>query len=284
MNEVFINTLTLPMAISGAFEIAWAPFVHADRTADFDILIYVTEGEICVTEEEQDYVISENQLFFLKKGLHHYGKREIPQGTSWYYIHFRTAVPPVSCLPFSIESEQGNQGLVPHEISYELPLPKQISLPPHSRPAAMIREFIDYLNSTDPLRRWQMNSRLFQLLTECALYAPGKLAESPSLSRQICAFLGEHVRDPFSSAPLEEQFHLSYKYMASLFKKETGSTICSYHTGLKLNLACLLLRSTLRPIKEISLELGYQDMLYFSRIFHKHMGCSPSAYRKRAEI
>lgn len=281
MNEIAIDTCSLPVTLSGAYEVASAPFIHADRTVDFSVLIYVTGGYICVTEEEQDYIIRKEELFFLKSGLHHYGKTPIPQGTSWYYIHFRTPLPPSCCQPFTILNEPGNQGFVPNTDIYALTLPKHTYVPENSQAAQMISQFINYLNSTDPLRRWNVNARLFQLLTECAFCSGALLPKSDSLSDQICRFLGEHVQEPFHASALENHFHLSYKHLAACFKKATGMTIQGYHTRQKMNLACKLLRSTLLPINEISLQLGYQDMLYFSRVFHAHMGLSPSAYRKR---
>ncbi|MDE7008119.1 MAG: AraC family ligand binding domain-containing protein, partial [Lachnospiraceae bacterium] len=138
MNEIMIDTCTLPAALSGAYQVASAPFIHADRTANFHVLIYVTEGHISVTEEDTDYLIQKEELFFLKSGLHHYGKSLIPQGTAWYFIHFRTQEPHLSCQPFQIRHEPGNQGLISTDASYLLPLPKHISVPEHSRTAKMI--------------------------------------------------------------------------------------------------------------------------------------------------
>lgn len=284
MNEIMLNTCTLPVAISGAYQVASAPFIHADRTTNFHVLIYVTEGHISVTEEGTDYLIQKEELFFLKSGLHHYGKSIIPQGTAWYFIHFSTSAPAFPCQPFQIRNEPGNQGLDSCEDIYTLPLPKQIYIPEHSRIAEMIVQYINYMNSTDPLRRWNLNPKLFELLSECAFHNRHALPKMDSLADQICRFLGERVQSPFSSYLLENHFHLSYKHMAACFKKSTGMTIQAYHTQLKINLACKLLRSTLLPIKEISLQLGYQDMLYFSRVFHAAVGLSPSAYRKQLWI
>lgn len=284
MNEIVIDTCTLPNVISGAYEVASAPFIHADRTIDFHVLIYVTEGYICVTENEQDYTIQKGELFFLKSGLHHYGKIEIPQGTAWYYIHFCTS-PVSSAYPhFQITNEPGNQGFFPASYAYTLTLPKHSYVPQDSALAKMIISFIRYLNSTDPLRRWNLNQKLFQLLSECAFISFVEVPKEESLTDQICRFLSDHVQEPFKASALETHFHLSYKHLASCFKKATNTTIQAYHTRLKMNLACTLLRSTLLPIKEISLRLGYQDMLYFSRVFHAQVGVSPSAYRKRIWI
>lgn len=286
MNEIIIDTCSLPVTISGAYEIASVPFIHADRNVDFDVLIYVTKGYICVTEDEQDYVIQKDELFFLKKRLHHYGKYEIPQGTAWYYIHFRSSDiwHLHDCQTFEFQNEPGNQGLVPQDNRYFLMLPKHSHIDSSGHLAQMIVQFIEYLNSTDPLRRWNLNSKLFSVLTECALSYSDNAPLATSLSNQISSFLTERVQEPFHAVSLEKKFHLSYKHMAALFKKETGTTIQGYHIQQKMNLACKLLRSTLLPIKDISLQLGYQDMLYFSRVFHAHIGCSPSAYRKRDSI
>lgn len=284
MNEISINTRSLPVLLSGAFEAAASPFVHSDRITDFNILIYVTEGHICVTEDETDYVIRKEELFFLKKNLHHYGKAEIPQGTKWYYIHFFTENPPLSCPSFTIRNEPGNLGFIPEEHSYCLTLPKHSFVSRSSRFFKLLVQLIDYLNSTDPLRRWHLNARLHELLSECALSSSLALAAPPAFSDRICSYLEKQVKEPFHAASLEKEFHLSYKYMAALFKKETGTTMQTYHTDLKMNLACKLLRSTLLPVKEVSSLLGYQDMLYFSRTFHAKTGYSPSAYRKREWI
>lgn len=284
MNEIIIDTCSLPVVLSAAYQVASAPFIHADRIVDFHVLIYVTEGYISVTEEETDYLIQKEELLFLKSGLHHYGKATIPQGTSWYFVHFRTPAPSFSCTPFRIQNEPGNQGLVPSETAYMLSLPKHSYVPEHSRIAEMIIRFTNYMNSTDPLRRWNLNPKLFELLSECAFQAYSDFPKTDSLADQICRFLGEHVQEPFSSSLLEGHFHLSYKHMAACFKKSTGMTIQAYHTRQKMNLACKLLRSTLLPVKEISLRLGYQDMLYFSRVFHASVGSSPSAYRKQLWI
>jgi len=48
----------------------------------------------------------------------------------------------------------------------------------------------------------------------------------------------------------------------------------------KMNLAKQLLYQTDLSIKEISVEIGYDDQLYFSRIFRKRTGYTPSEYKR----
>ena len=65
------------------------------------------------------------------------------------------------------------------------------------------------------------------------------------------------------------------------FKKYTGKTLFQYLTALRLTNAQVLLETTTYSINEIASIVGYPNTLYFSRIFHKQKGCSPSEYRSR---
>lgn len=63
------------------------------------------------------------------------------------------------------------------------------------------------------------------------------------------------------------------------FKKYTGMTPLQYLLQIRLSYAVKLLETTNFHINEISCFVGYDNALYFSRLFHKHMGMSPKEYR-----
>ena len=50
-------------------------------------------------------------------------------------------------------------------------------------------------------------------------------------------------------------------------------------SGRRLETACLLLRSTALPVREIAFRLCFPDEHYFSSLFHRKLGLTPSAYR-----
>ena len=64
------------------------------------------------------------------------------------------------------------------------------------------------------------------------------------------------------------------------FKKYTGSTPMRFVVGIRINNAQMLLETTTYSINEISKIVGYDNQLYFSRLFHKLKGYSPREYRK----
>ncbi len=78
---------------------------------------------------------------------------------------------------------------------------------------------------------------------------------------------------------LTRQTSISKSHLIHLFKEQTGFTPIDYFIHLKIQKACSLLDTTGLSIKEIGYHLGYDDSLYFSRIFRKIMGDSPKKYR-----
>ena len=72
--------------------------------------------------------------------------------------------------------------------------------------------------------------------------------------------------------------------MAAVFKRERGETMQQYHTRLRMNTACYLLKSTLMSVREIAAETGYSDALYFSRCFRAAKGMSPTEFRRSKRV
>lgn len=80
---------------------------------------------------------------------------------------------------------------------------------------------------------------------------------------------------------LAEQHNVGYSYFRKMFKKYTGVSPGQYHLQLRVMRAKELLVASNKSIKEISLELGFQTIHYFSLIFKKKVGINPSEFRKR---
>ena len=78
---------------------------------------------------------------------------------------------------------------------------------------------------------------------------------------------------------LSKRFNLNPNYISQLFRKELDKTYTEYLTGLRMNRASVLLRTTSIPINEIAEQVGYKDYFYFSKMFKKTMGVPSRGYR-----
>lgn len=115
----------------------------------------------------------------------------------------------------------------------------------------------------------------------------GNETEQEAGIRAIQRYIQEHYTEDIQIAELAEKFHFSSSYIGSAFKKQMGITPLQYLIYLRINEAKrLLLKYPERPVAEIGQQVGYEDPYYFSRIFKKQTGISPSSYhaKKKEEI
>ena len=93
-------------------------------------------------------------------------------------------------------------------------------------------------------------------------------------------YMFEHVQSSLTLNELADHVSLSKPHFIHLFKQITGYSPIEYYLRLKIQRACQYLDLTDCSVKEISKNIGIQDPYYFSRVFSKIMGQSPSDYRK----
>ncbi len=92
-------------------------------------------------------------------------------------------------------------------------------------------------------------------------------------------YMKEHMDNILKVEAIASHLNYSSSHFFSLFKKRTGYSPIQYFNHLKIQRACQYLSFTDMSVKEISFSLGYEDPLYFSRLFKKTMNISPLHYR-----
>lgn len=95
------------------------------------------------------------------------------------------------------------------------------------------------------------------------------------------AFINENYGKSISLDEASRMVDISPYYFSKLFKQETGETFIEYLTRTRIRNARKLLEDPKYSIKEICMLCGYGDPNYFSRIFKKYEGMTPSEYRDR---
>lgn len=79
-----------------------------------------------------------------------------------------------------------------------------------------------------------------------------------------------------------EFFSFNRDYFGKLFKQETGMSFNSFYNGFRIEYAKELLISGSLRVCEISELLGFSSVDYFTTVFRRQAGCTPSCYRRRA--
>ena len=78
--------------------------------------------------------------------------------------------------------------------------------------------------------------------------------------------------------------NVNASYLSTLFKQETKETLTEYVTRKRIEYATLLLSNSDLPISDVAAFCGVNDLQYFSKIFKKVVGYTPSEYKKLVRL
>ena len=94
-----------------------------------------------------------------------------------------------------------------------------------------------------------------------------------------CKFIYNHLHLPISVDEVAHAVHLSPSRLAHLFSEKFGCGVVRWRDKQRIQIACQSLQMTGTPIKIIAARVGYDDPLYFAKVFHRHTGMSPTDFR-----
>ena len=96
---------------------------------------------------------------------------------------------------------------------------------------------------------------------------------------RVAGYLADHYQESSSLDELASRFFTNKFYLTRIFKQVTGFTICEYLHIQRVQKAQEFLRSSLLPITEIALMVGFENVSYFEKIFRRYCMQSPREYR-----
>lgn len=93
-------------------------------------------------------------------------------------------------------------------------------------------------------------------------------------------YIHAHYNQAITMEKVALEVDLSPNYFSNLFREEMGINYLDYLTEYRLTQSKSLLKETDWTIEQISKEIGYQDVKYYSKLFKKHYDITPGKYRK----
>lgn len=101
--------------------------------------------------------------------------------------------------------------------------------------------------------------------------------------QSACQFITNNLAKDLTLAEIATQVCLSPSRLTHLFREQVGVNIVRWREDQRIILAKHLLLSTTTPVSTIAGRVGYDDQLYFSRVFRKRVGVSPTEFRSSSE-
>ncbi|MCC6579917.1 MAG: helix-turn-helix transcriptional regulator [Phycisphaeraceae bacterium] len=94
-----------------------------------------------------------------------------------------------------------------------------------------------------------------------------------------CRYMQDNLARDLCVRRIAEQVSLSERHLTRLFHEVRGCTVVACLAQLRLDLACRLLRDPTRSVKEVAVACGYPNLSYFTTLFKRRLGASPSTWR-----
>ncbi|MDD2992646.1 MAG: response regulator [Pygmaiobacter sp.] len=141
---------------------------------------------------------------------------------------------------------------------------------------------VDYM--LKPCRSADLLQKLESLVPGEAA-APAQAGEALPASRmvqQAIAYCKEHLSEEITLGDVARHVAVSPAYLSRQFGRERGGFV-DYLNGLRIHYACDYMRNSSMKMYEIAYAVGFRDEKYFSKVFKKVTGQSPSTYRNQLD-
>ena len=244
---------------------------HMERDShDDNLLIYCLDGEGELEIEGQKQRVRPGDILLIPRGIQHAYKARPSNPWTIYWTHFHGHHAPDFIQHIAARKTGQNQLVIPIGI--------------HSRLASDFEALLEARESTYNINAYICAAnQLRQILSHIALLKPlarHKQSGDGLDIERVHSLMQARIHEQLDLDTLAETVNLSKYHFVKKYKEITATTPINHFIQLKIERACHLLDTTNNHVNEIAFSVGYEDAYYFSRIFKKLMGVSPSQYRK----
>lgn len=106
------------------------------------------------------------------------------------------------------------------------------------------------------------------------------MPEYSYLVRNVTSYVTLHIAEKLSLSVIAAHFRKNPSYLSEQFHKETGESLTEFIQKERMRTAVRYFNTTNMSVAEVAGNVGIHDFGYFSRLFKKHIGCTPSQYKK----
>ncbi|MBR3893930.1 MAG: helix-turn-helix transcriptional regulator [Clostridia bacterium] len=253
-------------ASSGKF-VSMRSSVHPHRVLDQFVLLIGIDGKSRIRHDGREYVLEEGSYLLLFAGKKHGGIAPTEGKQSHFWCHFWVDSPVVTEEEGSGIAEYGR---LPSNDKYRLLFSQLIDA-----------EYGKYADEAVRRRVCDAYTEIIlgELLSDTSLLLREETDKGKRLIANVKEWLRLHYRETIDLESAARAFGYHPDYLNSIFRKETGKTVCVYLRGVRIEKAKKLLLDTDLRVKEIAAAVGFRDEHYFMRAFHNAEGVTATEFR-----
>lgn len=230
------------------------------------ILIYCVAGYGWIDVDEKKQLLSKNKYSIIPKNTPHKYGADVKEPWTIYWIHFK--------------------GEKADSFVYPLGYPRELNTSKSSRFTDRIQLFEEIYWNLDAgytNQNIEYSSILFMHLLGSLKYLSQfrkikEIQQNDVVSRAML-YMKSNFHKKIDLPEIAAFCEISVSHFCLIFKKQTSYAPIEYLIFIRMQKACNLLEFSSLKIKKIAINVGYDDAYYFSRVFKRTIGKSPTSYR-----
>lgn len=260
----------------GYFPHAHQHYVKREEPIGQYIFIYIMDGTghywfIDENNQKQEFNVTANQYFIIPANAKHAYWTDDTSPWTIYWIHFEG----------TLAMHYAKTAQSPQTVKPEL----------YSRISTRTDHFeeifnilnigytMDDLGYASSLLNYYLSSLRYIKQYRNAIQQQDDKDGSINIIEESIHFMKENIEKRLTLKDIADYTGYSSSHFTALFRQATGNAPLAYFNILKMQYACELLTSTSMQVNQVCHKIGLEDCYYFSRIFSKIVGVSPTKYR-----
>lgn len=251
---------------------------------EYFVFVFVRKGRLNVIQDDVEQQINEGEIFIMTPGYHKYvwWADEETVKLDWIYAyvagdwHVQSSLTP---------AKNSMKTLMLHP-----PVPVQTLFLMQHRPVEQpeqVYSMVDQLVSKElncNSKQFFEAQSIFIKLLACLQTQDNAKNELTQMSLSIQKFLKKNFNKKITAATLSEHFDARPNYIVRVLRQTIGLSPAEFLMQYRMEEATQWLLNTDTSVEDIALNVGFQNIYYFSTSFKKYTGVSPTKYRQNAKL
>lgn len=241
----------------------WQPGACYERSPSQVFLVeYVRSGNIHLRQDGKDYVVQPGEVYLLRKGVAH----EYCTGPAGFALKRYIQIEGPLLEPYLRTLDLWHRDHIPL-----------------AEPQAFEHHYMEITTllartpqDVTPHLERQLSCLMYQMLLELSQAIQPTV---PPIIEKALNFMHQNLHRPLAREEICQHAGLSMPHFNRLFLEHLHCTPMAYFLQQKFEWTAQMLKTTSLTIKEVAYRAGFDDPLYFSAQFKKHLGVSPKHYR-----
>ncbi len=279
----YIKTfLNCPLKVDGIYTVHYfeyaKDFAYSGEVHDFWELVYADKKNLLITAGAQELELESGQLYLHKPNEFHNIRCDGKRAANSIIISFDCDAPELLNVAGQVITLSNDDRRL---LGY---IVKEATAAFATRLGDPYISVMEKSNSGDyaceQLVKLCLEALLIRLVRENKNVAPVKINKTTSILAEITEYLANNVENKIEFTDIVREFNLSSSVIKKIFREQMGCGVMSYFTLLKIDRAKEMIREEKYTFTEISEKLCFNNSQYFTTVFKRVSGMTPTEYAK----